>query len=103
MSSLAIKERKSKFNKLSNSLNIELIKGYKKNIQYMVDYINKGKKLKTKHIDSRNKNKCMAYCSELPYGVLSYSSYIDLEKMKVVSSVVKKHEYKLLGTKSKNV
>ena len=32
----------------------------------MVDYINKGKKL--------NKNKCMAYCSELLFGILRYSS-----------------------------
>ena len=40
MSSLSIKERKSKFNKLSNSLNIKLIKGDKKGIQNMVDYIN---------------------------------------------------------------
>ena len=43
----------------------------------------------------------MTYCSELPYGLLPYSSYIDLGKVKVVSSVVKKNEYKLLGTKSK--
>ena len=47
MSNLTIKERKSKLNKLSNSLNIKLIKGDKRNIQYMVDYINKCKKLKT--------------------------------------------------------
>ena len=32
----------------------------------------------------------MDYCSELPYGILSYSSYIDLEKMKAVVFVVKK-------------
>ena len=32
MSNLPIKERKSKFNKLSNSLNIKLIKGGKKDI-----------------------------------------------------------------------
>ena len=56
----------------------------------MVDYINKCKNFKTKSIDLSNKNKCMAYCTELPYGILSYSRYIDLEKMKVVFSVVKK-------------
>ena len=90
MSNLTIKEGKTKFNKLSNSLNIKLIKGYKKNIQYMIDYINTGKNLKIKPIDLSNKNKCMAYCSELPYGLLSYFNYVDLEKVKVVSSVVKK-------------
>ena len=41
----------------------------------------------------------MANCSKLPFGILSYSSYIDLGKMKIVSSVVEKNEYKLLGTK----
>ena len=33
--------------------------------------------------------------------VLFYSSYIDHEKTKFVSSIVEKYEYKLLGTKSK--
>ena len=65
----------------------------------MVDYINKGKDLKIKSIDLNNKNKCMANCNKLPFGILSCSSYIDLEKMKIVSSVVEKNEYKLLGTK----
>ena len=86
MSKVTIKERKSKFNELSNTLNIKLIKGYKK---YSV-YINKGKNLKTKPIDLSNRNKYMAYFSELLFGILSYSSYIDLQKMKVVFSVVRK-------------
>ena len=74
MSNLSIKERKRKFNKLYSSLNIKLIKGNKKDIQYMVDYINKGKSLKTK-----------SYCGELPSGILSYCGYIDLQKMKLFS------------------
>ena len=37
----------------------------------MVDYVNKGKNYKTKPID----------CSKLPFGILCYSSYRDLEKM----------------------
>ena len=45
----------------------------------MVDCINKGKKPKIKPIDLSNKNKCMAYCSKLPFGILSYSRYMDLE------------------------
>ena len=80
MSNLAIKERKRKFNKNSNNLNLKLIKGYKKDIQYMVDYINKGKSLMTKPIGFSNKNKCMTYCSELPHGIFSYSSQVDFEK-----------------------
>ena len=62
----------------------------------MLDYINKGKNLKTKPIDLSKKHKCMAYCSELPFGILFYSSYIDLEKTKIVSSIVEKNEYRLL-------
>ena len=56
----------------------------------MVDYLNKGKNLKIKPIDLSNKNKCMAYCSKLPFGILSHSSCIDLEKIKIVFSIVKK-------------
>ena len=65
----------------------------------MVDYINKGGNLMKRPIDLSNKNKYMTYCSELPFGILFYSSYIDLEKMRIVFSVVEKNEYKLLGTK----
>ena len=67
----------------------------------MADYINKGKNLKTKPIDLSNKSKCMAYCIELPFVILSYCRYIDLGKMKIVSSKIDKNEYKILGTKSK--
>ena len=91
MSNLSIKERKSNFNGLN-----KLIKG---DIQYMVGYINKDKKLKTKPVGSSNKNKCMAYCGELLFGILSYCKYIDLEKMKIVSGKIEKEEYRLLGTK----
>ena len=41
----------------------------------------------------------MAYCSELPFGTLSSPSYIDLEQMEIVFSIVEKKEYKLLGNK----
>ena len=74
MSSLTIKEIKSNFSKLSNSLNIKLIKGDKKNIQYMVDYVNKGENPIKRLIDFSNKNKCMAYCSEIYFEILSYST-----------------------------
>ena len=100
MSNLTIKGRKSNFNKIFNNLNIKLIKGCRKDIQYMVDCIDKGKSFRIKYIDSSNKNECMVYCNELPYGILSYSSYINLEEMIVVYSVVEKNEYNFLGTKS---
>ena len=56
----------------------------------MVDYVNKSKNLKTKLIDSSNKNKCIAYCGKLPFGILSHCRYIDLEKMKIVSCKIEK-------------
>ena len=37
----------------------------------MVDYINKSKNLEIKPINLSNKNKCTAYCSKLPFGILS--------------------------------
>ena len=54
MSNLSIKERKSK-------PKFETNKREKKDIQHMVDYINKCKTLKTKVIGSSNKNKCTVY------------------------------------------
>ena len=69
----------------------------------MVDYINKGKNLKTKPVGSINKNKCMANCGEVPFGILSYYRYIDLEKKKTVSCKIEKDEYRLSGTKSKKI
>ena len=55
MSSLSVKERKAKFNKLSNILNIKLIKGNIKFIVYMKNYIknciNNGENLNKKSID----------------------------------------------------
>ena len=88
---------KDEFDKLSNNL----IKEYVKDIRYMVDYINKGKKLRERSVDPDIRDKFIAYCDELPFGILSYSSYIVLKKMKIDSSVIFDDEYKLLGTKSK--
>ena len=65
----------------------------------MVDYINKDENLMKRPIDLSNKNKCRTCCSELPFGILPYSSYTDLDKIKVVFSVVEKNENKIIGTK----
>ena len=80
MSNPIIKEREMKFNKFSNDQNI---KGTKNKISYMKKYINNGEYLKTKPIDSNLKNKCIAYCPELPFGILCFSSYVDIEAMKL--------------------
>ena len=69
----------------------------------MVDYINKGENLLKKAIDPDIRDRFIAYCDELPFGTLSYSSYIDLNTMKIVPSVIFDDEYKLLGTESKKL
>ena len=48
MLNLSTKEKKAKFNKLSNNLNIKLIIGNKNFILYMKDYISNGKNLSKK-------------------------------------------------------
>ena len=66
---------KSEFKKLSNNL----VKAYTEDIRYMVDYINKGEKLKERPINSEDtRDKFIADNDILPFGILSKSSYIDL-------------------------
>ena len=58
------------------------------NISYMVDYINNSEKLEERPINLEDvRDKFIAYSDNLPFGILSKSSYIDLKKMKIVSSV----------------
>ena len=89
-----------KFNKLSNDLNIKLIEGTNSTISYIKDYINNGENITIDPIDSSLKNKCIAYCPELSFGILSFSSYVDIEAMNIISSDVEINESKLLGVKS---
>ena len=91
------KNIKSEFKKLSNNL----VKAYSKDIRYMVDYINNGEKLEERSINLEDiRDKFIAYSDYLPFGILSKSSYIDLEKMKIVSSVTFDNEYSILKTES---
>ena len=103
MSNLLTKERKAKFNKLSNDLNIKLRKGNKNFILYVKHDINNGEILRKKPINLSIKNKQTAFCSNLSIGMLSFSSYVDIESMNIISSDVDINEHKLLGTKSEQV
>ena len=103
MPSLLKKETKAKLNKLSNDLNIRLIKRNRNFILYMKSYINNGENLRKKSIDLSIKNKQKTFCSNLPFGILSLSSYVDIESMNIISSNVDMNEYKLLVTKSKQI
>ena len=93
-----IENIKSEFKKLSNNL----VEAYTKDINYMVDYINNGEKLEERAINLEDiRDKFIAYSDYLPFGILSKSSYIDLKKMKIVSSGIFDDEYKILKTESR--
>ena len=76
---------KSEFNKLSSNLVEELTK----DISYMVDYINNGGKLEEIPSNLKDvRDKFIVYSDNIPFGILSKSTYIDFKKMKIVSSVI---------------
>ena len=54
-----------KFYRLADNLNIELIKGSKKTILSIAEYVRNGKNLKIKPNDSNLKDKCMEVNSTL--------------------------------------
>ena len=77
--------RKIEFNELAKYLNMKLIKKSKKTIS-IAEYIKNGKNLKIEPTDSSLKAKCIAYCLELPFGIISLSSYVNIETMNIISS-----------------
>ena len=93
-----IENIKSEFNKISNNL----VDAHTKDISYMVDYINNGEKLEKRCINLKDvRDNFIAYSDNLTFGILSKSSYIDLKKVKIVSSVIFGNEYKILKTESR--
>ena len=82
-------ETEIKFNELAYKLNIKLIKGPKKsnlilkNIAAMVKIL-----------------KWRAFWSELPYGIISLSRYVNIETINIISSDMETNENKLLVNKS---
>ena len=91
-------DSKIEFNKLSNNL----VKAYTGDINDTVGHINNGKKLTGKPINSKDiRDKFTAYSDNSPFGILLGSSYIDLKKVKIVSSVTFGDEYKILKKKSR--
>ena len=73
-----------KFNELTNNLDIRLLKGTKNFILNIAEYISNGKNLKIKPIDSSFKNKRIAYCLESSFGIISSSSYVNIETMNIL-------------------
>ena len=66
----------------------------------MKKYIDNVEKLNKKSFDLNLKNKQRAFCSNLPFGILSFSSYVDIKSMNIISSNVRTTGYQFLGTKS---
>ena len=42
------------------------------------------KKLKIKPADLNFRNKLITYCFELPFGIISFSSYVDIDTMNII-------------------
>ena len=65
----------------------------------MVDYINNGEKLEERPINLEDvRDKFITYSDNLPFGILSKSSYIDLKNIGIFSSVIFDDEYKISKT-----
>ena len=89
------------FHKLANNSDIRLLKGSKKSIPNIAAYISNGKNLKIKPNDSSFKNKRIAYCTELPFGIISSSNYVNIETMNIISSDVEMN--KVLASNPSNL
>ena len=61
------------------------------------------KTLKYKPIDLSLKNKQIVFCPDLSLGILSFSSYVNVEAINNISFYEEMNEYKLLCTKSKKL
>ena len=86
-------DRLIRFNEFSNNLNIKLVKRPKNYIIYMAEYITTGKNLKIRRIYLSLKDKYMAYCFDLLFGIISPFSYVNIETMNIISSDVEANEY----------
>ena len=70
-----------KFNKSANNLDIRLTKGAKNSILNNVKY----KNLRIKPIDLSLENKCITFRFELPFGIINFSSYVNIETINIIS------------------
>ena len=78
--------RKIIFHELAKCLNIDLRTESKKTVHSIAEYISNEKNLKVKLIISSLKGKCIAFCPELLFGILSPCSYLNIEVMNIISS-----------------
>ena len=93
-----IENIRNEFNKLSNNL----VEANTKGIRYILDHVKNGENLKETLINLEDiRYKFIAYNDILTFGILSKSSYIDLRKMSIISSVTFDDQYKFLKAKSR--
>ena len=92
-----------KFNELANNLDIRLLKElcFENSILNIAEYITNGKNLKIEPLDSSFKTKRIAYCLELPCGIIYFSSYVNIEKTNINSSDAEMD--KVLGNNPSNL
>ena len=72
--------------KLANDSNIILRIESKRTNLSIAKYISNGKNLKINPIDSSLKNKCITSCPELPLGIISPCSYLNIKAINTLSS-----------------
>ena len=80
------KRIKIKLNRLASNLNIKLIKRSNKFILGIAEFISNGNKIKIELIDWNFNGKCEAYSNDIPFGILSPSSYLHIETMNIIYS-----------------
>ena len=85
-------DRSIKLNEFANKLNIKLIEMSSNCVLNTGEYISNGKNLKIKPINWSLKNKCLVFCSELPFRKISSSGYVSIETMNIISSDVEMTE-----------
>ena len=91
-----------KLNELFNQINIKLMKRIKNSLLYVKKYITNRMYLEKKPSDLNLTDKCIAYCFELPFGIISFFGYVDIARMYIISSMVEINEYKLEKTDELN-
>ena len=78
---------------ISEHLNIVLIKVSKKSILSTVITISDRKNIKEEAINLTLENKAMCYCDKLPFEIISFNRYINIETVNIISSYDKDEEY----------
>ena len=70
------------FKKLAKNGNIELRNNYEEFIINAIATISNGKKVEP--INSTLKNEIVSYCDELPFGIISFKGYLNIETMNII-------------------